>query len=173
MKFTQEIRCHDITYADAYLYNVQGGLIYKLPKNFYLAFLYKREHVKLEDIPLDENRFNLQGGWKIKVANDLEFDIRARAEIRKYNDPEQNHTRFRFRFRFIYNTLIGNLRLKPFIATETFGRTKVYTIQRNRLYLGTFFPLSDHVELIACYIWLYTTGKESVHILNSGIELSF
>jgi hypothetical protein len=175
-KLSQEIRCLDISYADHYLYNWQGGIILKLPKNFYMGFFYKREHTDLEDLDLlaDENRYTLEGGWKIGVVKDVDFDVRLKTEIREFDQQSVgDHLRFRLRARFKFNTHIGSLKLKPFIASETFGRTKVYTIQRNRLYLGTYFPVSSKVEIVLNYIWLFTTGKESVHILNSGVDFKF
>ncbi len=175
-KLTQEIRCLDVSYADPYMYNWQGGIIYKFPKNFTFGFLYKREHTDRENLEFiaDENRFTLQGTWKIGVVKDLDFDVRIKTEIREFDQESvDDHLRFRLRVRFKYNTHIGDLKLKPFIASETFGKSKVYTIQRNRLYLGTYIPVSSKVEFLLNYIWLYTTGKESIHILNSGVDFKF
>lgn len=156
------------------MYNWQGGIVYKLPKNFYIGAFYKREHADLEVLIADENRFTLEGGWKVGLARDLDFDIRIKTEIREYEQKiVEDHLRFRFRFRIKYDTHIGNLRLKPFVATETFGKTKVYTIQRNRLYIGTYLPVSGNVEFKISYLWLYTTDKESIHILDSGVDLKF
>ena len=138
LKFTNEIRCLDISYADPFMYNWQGGVIYKLPKNFTVGFFYKREHTDIEDLDFiaDENRYTLQGTWKIGVIKDLDFDVRLKTEIREFEQKSvDDHLRFRLRVRFKYNTHIGNLKLKPFIASETFGKTKVYTIQRNLLKL--------------------------------------
>jgi hypothetical protein len=149
LKLTQELRALDVTYADPYLHNLQAGIVYHLPKNFYLAALYKRLHVDLGgDIVFDEDRITLEGGWKIGLAKDLSFDIRARTEIRRYNVEDRDHTRFRLRLRLKYDTSLAGLRFKPFVATETFGKTKVYTVQNNRLYLGSIFPLSQHVDSV-------------------------
>jgi hypothetical protein len=175
-KLTQETRCLDISYADPFMYNWQGGIIYKLPKNISVGFFHKREHTDIEDLDLiaDENRFTLQAGWKIGVVKGLDFDVRLKTEIREFEQKTvDDHLRFRFRFRLLYNTHIGNFRLKPFIATETYGKTKVYTIQRNRLYIGSYIPVSSKVEFKISYLWLYTTGKESIHILDSGVEFKF
>ncbi len=175
-KLTQEIRCLDVSYADPFMYNWQGGFIYKLPKNFTVGFFYKREHTDIEDLDFtaDENRFTLQGGWKIGVVKDLDFDVRIKAEVREFEQQSiDDHLRFRLRVRFKYNTHIGSLKLKPFIASETFGKTKVYTVQKNRFYIGTYLPVSSKVEFIISYLWLYTTGKQSIHILNSGVDFKF
>ncbi len=173
LKFTQEIRAFDVTYADPYLHNLQAGIVYKIPQNFYLALLYKREHVAFDDISLDENRTTFEGGWKTRVLENLDFDVRARTEIRRYNLEDKNHTRFRLRLRFKYTTSIGSLKLKPFIASETFGKTTVYTVQKNRFYLGSIFPLSKNVELVVNYIWLNARDIEDIHIINTGFDLKF
>jgi len=175
-KITNEIRCLDVSYADAYLHNWAGGILYKLPKNFTLAVFYKREHVDLEDLEFlsNENRCVLQAGWKIGVAKDLDFDARLRTEIREFEQQSvDDHLRFRFRFRIRYKTHIGNFRITPFISSETFGKTKVYTVQKNRFHVGTYLPIGKSVEFKISYLWLYTTGKQSIHILDSGVEFKF
>ncbi len=181
LKFTQEIRALDVTYADPYMHNLAAGIIYNLPKNFYVAALYKREHVDIigeilnldDDIVLDEDRFTLEGGWKASLAKGLNFDVRLKTEFRSFNLEDSNHARFRLRLRLKYDTHIGSLRLKPFIATETFGKTQVYTVQKNRFYLGSIFPLSQHVELIVNYIWLNVRDLGDIHIINTGFDLKF
>jgi hypothetical protein len=174
LKLTQELRTLDITYADPYLHNLQAGIVYHLPKNFYLAALYKREHVDLGgDIVFDEDRITLEGGWKIGLAKGLGFDIRVKTEFRSFNVEDSNHTRFRLRLRLKYDTHLGSLRFKPFVATETFGKTNVYTVQKNRFYLGSIFPLSQHVELVVNYIWLNARDIDDIHIINTGFALKF
>jgi hypothetical protein len=173
LKLTQEMRALEITYADPYLHNLQAGVVRTLPKNFYLAVLYKREHVAVNDVGVDENRYTLEGGWKKRITPDLDFDFRIKTEIRRFSDQEKNHMRFRFRARLKYSMVLGGLKLKPFIATETFGKDKFYTVQKNRLYLGSIIPLSDHVELVFNYIWLNQRDQEDIHIFNSGVDLKF
>lgn len=181
LKFTQEIRALDVTYADPYMHNLAAGIVYNLPKNFYAAALYKREHVDImgeildleDDIVLDEDRFTLEGGWKASLAKNLNFDVRLKNEFRFFNVEDKDHIRFRLRLRLKYDTRIGSLKLKPFIATETFGKTKVYTVQKNRFYLGSIFPLSQKVELIVNYIWLSAHDLDDIHILNTGLDLKF
>lgn len=174
LKLSHESRHLDITYSNPYLKNVQGGIVLKLPHNFYFATLYKREHVEFQDIIYNENRYTLEAGWKTKVAEKLDFDIRFRTEIREFEEEfPDDHLRFRLRLRLISQLRIGKLKLKPFIATETFGKTKVYTVQKSRLYIGTMIPLGEHVEFALSYLWLATRDAESVHILHSGFELKF
>lgn len=174
LKLTQESRHLEITFSDAYLKNVQGGMVFKLPKNFYVSALYKREHVEYLGIIYNEDRYTLEGGWKTKLGEKLDFDIRFRTEIREFDEEQvEDHLRFRLRLRLKTQLSVGKLKLKPFIAAESFGKTKVYTVQRSRLYIGTNFPLSDHVEFSLSYLWLATRDDESVHILHSGFELKF
>ena len=174
LKLTQEARYHEVTFMDSYLHNWQGGLVYKLPKNFYVIFLYKREITKKTNFNLAENRFTLESGWKTKVNEDLDFDWRFRTEIRRYDkDLSQNHLRFRFRIRLKGEIRVGELQLKPFIGTEPFADTIKDTIFRNRFYLGTAIVLSGNADFIVNYIRQDTRDKETIHILNSGIDLKF
>lgn len=174
LKISQHGRYLDITYSDPYLKNFQGGIVLKLPKNFYVATLYRRDHVHILDAIYNENRFTLETGWKTKAAEKLDFDIRFRTEIREYEEEVmEDHLRFRLRLRLKSDLNIGKLRLKPFVAAETFGKSKIYTAQASRFYFGTLFPLSDHVEFGISYIWLAIRGAESIHILHSGFELKF
>ncbi|MFA9452649.1 MAG: DUF2490 domain-containing protein [Candidatus Aminicenantaceae bacterium] len=181
LKFTQELRALDITYADPYMHNLAVGIVYHLPKNVTLAALYKREHVDImgevlnleDDIVFDEDRLTLQGTWKAGLANDLSFDVRAKIEFRSFNLEDSNHTRFRLRLKLTYDTHLGTLRFRPFVATETFGKTKIHTVQKNRFYLGSIFPLGQHVELIVNYIWLNARDLGDFHIINTGFDLKF
>lgn len=173
-KLTQEIRCLDVSYADPFMYNWAGGIVYGLPKNFYVGVYYKREHTDVLDILADENRYTLEWGWKTGLVKNLSFDFRMKTEIREFEQQAvDDHLRFRFRLRLKYKTQIGNFKITPFIASETFGKTKVYTVQKNRFYVGTYLPVGSKVEFIISYLWLYTTGKESIHILNAGVDLKF
>ncbi len=174
LKLTQESRHLDITYFHPYLMGLHGGVIFNLAKNFHFAAIYKRAHVEYQEILYNEDRIILEGGWKTEVAENLDFDLRFRTEIRKFDaETPEDHVRFRLRLRLKTELSIGELELKPFIAVETFGKSKVYTVQRSRLYAGTNFPLGDHVEFILSYMWLASRHDESIHILFSGFELKF
>jgi hypothetical protein len=174
LKLSHETRNLDISYANPYLKNVAGGLVYHLPKNFYFSTVYKREHVELQDIIYNENRIILESGWKTKLSRKLDFDVYFRTEIREFEEEFlEDHVRFRIRLMLKTMLNIGKLQLKPFIANETFGKTKIYTVQKNRFYIGTKIPLGEHVEFGLSYIWLAARDLESVHILYSGFELKF
>ena len=174
LKLYQETRCQEITFMDPYLKNWQGGLVYHLPKNFYVAALYKHENVEKTIFTLTENRFTLESGWKTNLKKDLDFDYRFRTEIRRYNHGlAENHLRFRFRVRLKTIVSLGSLTIIPFIATEPFADTVTNKINRNRFYLGAIFPLSEKAELIINYIRQDTKGAEAIHILNSGLDLKF
>lgn len=172
--FTQETRFNEPTFMDPYLKNWQGGLSYKLPHNLYLAAMYKREHVQKSEIRIAEDRVTFESGWKTGLSEAVNLDCRFRTEIRSYDqDVEQNHLRFRMRFRLRTEMNIGKMRLRPFIATEPFGDSKTGAINRNRFYLGTGIVLNNNFELTINYIRQDTRGKETLHILNSGVQLKF
>jgi len=174
LKLSQETRNLDISYSNPYLKNVAGGFVYHFPRNFYFSTVYKRVHVEIQDIIYNENRFLLEAGWKTKVTKKLDFDIYFRTEIREFEEKfMEDHLRFRMRLRLKTMLSIGKLKLKPFVANETFGKTKIYTVQKNRLYIGTMIPLSEHVEFGISYMWLAARDAESIHILYSGFELKF
>lgn len=174
LRLIHESRHLDITFSNPYLKNIQMEVSINLPKNFYIATNYRRQYEDIEDHVSNENRFTLEAGWKTRLTKDLDFDLRFRTEIREFEEPLlDDHLRFRFRLRLKSKVSLGKLKLKPFIATETFGKDKIYTIQKNRLYIGTYFPLSEHVEFVLSYLWLATRGAESIHILYSGFDLKF
>lgn len=174
LKFTNEARYNEITYMDPYLKNFQTGVVYKLPKSIYIAFLYKRENTKKTDYTLNENRYTFETGWEAKLGNNLNIDTRFRTEIRRYEKGLAiNHLRFRFRIRLKTTLKIGSFQLKPFIATEPFGDTIEDRINQNRFYLGTIFPLDEKVQFVINYIRQDTRNKETIHILNSGFNLKF
>ncbi|MBN2246064.1 MAG: DUF2490 domain-containing protein [Candidatus Aminicenantes bacterium] len=172
LAFSNEGRFNEITYQNPYLKNWQAGVLYSLPKNFYLGLRYKRETSDEVLFVLSENRVTLETGWKKRLGERLNFDLRFRTEIRDFEkELSDDHLRFRFRVRLTTSLKIGNLHLKPFIATEPFGDTLSDEIFRNRFYLGTSFVLSEKVDLIINYIRQDTKDKETVHILNTGFDI--
>ena len=174
LKLSHETRNFDITYSDPYLKNFAGGIVYHFPKNFYFSTVYKREHVEIQDIVYNENRIQLEAGWKTKLAEKLDFDIYFRTEIREFEEKfPEDHLRFRLRLRLKTELNIGKLKLRPFIANETFGKSKIYTVQKNRFFIGTLIPLSEHVAFRISYLWLSAQGADSIHALHSGFELKF
>lgn len=174
IKFTNEIRTQEITFADGFLHNWQGGVVLKASPRVYVAALYKRETTDRGTYNLQENRFTLETGWKSALTPRTSFDVRFRTEIRGFEDDRaDNHLRFRLRLRFSTRVRLGKLILKPFIATEPFADTIADKINRNRFYLGTAIPLSAHVVWVVNYIRQDTSGKDPLHILNTGIEMKF
>ena len=120
LKITNEIRYNELTYMNPFLHNWQGGFVLKLKKNFYLAAAYKRENESKTAVILVENRFTLEGGWKVKLTSRCDFDIRFRNEIRRFDkELSENHTRFRLRFRLKSSMKVAALIFKPFIPFKT------------------------------------------------------
>jgi len=169
---SNEGRYEEITYQNPYLKNWQAGIIYTLPRNLYLCFRYKRETTDEIQFISAENRFTLESGWKKDLSENLGFDVRFKAEIREFEkELADDHLRLRFRIRLTTAFNIGDLKLKPFIATEPFGDTLSNTIFRNRFYLGTAIVLSDKIDLIINYIRQDTKDQEPIHILNTGFDI--
>jgi hypothetical protein len=174
LKLSHETRNLDITFFNPYKKNLAGGFVFHLPNNFYLSAVYKREHVEIQDITYNENRIIMEAGVETEVTKNLDLEIYFRTEIREFDEQfVEDHLRFRFRIMLITEMNLGKLKLKPYIGNETFGKTKIYTVQKNRLYIGALIPLSKNVEFGLRYIWLSTRGAESIHILHSGFQLEF
>jgi len=172
--FTNEFRNQEFTFMNHYLANVQGGLEYGLSENTYISFLYKRENTKKPDFLLNENRYTLETGWKTKLGPNINFDLRFRTEGRAYeHERSDNHIRLRLRLRLTTQVKLGNLMIKPFIATEPFGDTLTKTIHQNRFSFGASFPLGQHSTFVLNYLRQDTKNKESLHILNAGFQLKF
>lgn len=174
LKFTNESRYNELTYSDFFMRNWQGGIVYKFSQKMYFAVLYKREDTQKTGFILHENRLTLETGWKTKLGKKLDFDIRFRTEIRGFEEGlSDNHLRFRLRARVKTRMRIGQLKLNPFIAMEPFGDTKADEINRYRLYAGFVFPMGKHAAFVLNYIQQGTKDKDTIHILNTGVELKF
>ena len=174
LRLSNETRCNELTYMGTYLKNWQGGIVYNPSKNLYVSFLYKREDSKKTSYILHENRFSLESGWKVNLSKKAAFDIRFRTEIRGYEDDlAKDHLRFRLCLRIKTKMKIGQLKLDPFIAIEPFADTMVDEIFRYRFYAGFVFPMGKHAGFVINYIRQGTKDKESINILNTGVELKF
>ncbi len=176
LKITQESRYAEAIYfGNPFFQNIQLGPVYKLPADFYVALLYKREIEEKSSLTSHENRVTYEGGWKRGVTDDLKFDARVRLESRDFEERVlEDHIRYRVRFRFTYRLETDKLKLAPFIATEPFGDDKGSTddfVNRNRFYVGTGVPVSERVTLVVNYMRQDTKNKETIHALNTGIEL--
>jgi hypothetical protein len=169
-----QIRTHDISFQDPFVYILEGGVGYKLPKNFYLATYYRRQTSEPVNRQVSENRYTLEAGWKTKINNILSFDWRFRTERRSFEqNTDVNHFRFRLYIRLTINIRLGEVNLKPFIAEEPFWDTKVDAFSQNRFYLGTAVPLSERVEFILSYLRQDLKAKNPNHILYTGFSLKF
>lgn len=174
IKLTNESRYEEITFKDNFMKNWQAGIIYKLSKKLYVAFAYKRENEQKSTYLLHENRFTLETGWKTNLSKTISFDARFRTEIRRYEDDlAENHLRFRLRLRFKSKFKLGVLTIKPFVAIEPFGDTKNDEINRYRFYIGGAIPLGKHVDFVVNYVRQGTKDKETIHVLNTGVDLKF
>lgn len=174
LTFKSQIRCHDISFQDPFVYVLEGGVGRKLQNNFHLAVIYRRQTSKTNTSQISENRYSLEAGWVKKLPKSFSFDWRFRSEIRtSEQDLDVNHFRFRLRLRLKTNIQVGNLKLKPFIAEELFWDTKTDNFSQNRFFLGTNVPLSEKVEFIVSYLRQDLKTKEPNHILYSGFSLIF
>lgn len=169
-----QIRCHEVTFQDPFLYHVESALTYKLPKNFSLAFVYRRQSSDSNTIRLGENRFSLEAAWKAKLDKTLAFDGRFRTELRDFDkDLRPDYVRLRLRIRLTAEMTVAHLHLKPFIASEPFWDTRLDVFSEHRFYLGTGFLLTENVELQVYYLRQDQKDKETNHILSSGFNFNF
>jgi hypothetical protein len=169
-----QIRTHEVTFQDPFLYFLETGLGYRLPKNFFFSVNYRRQTSKSAFHYVYENRYSLDAGWKAQINKTFGFDWRFRSEIRIFEqDEEVNHLRLRLYTRLTANAKIGDLKLKPFIAEEPFWDTKADAFSQNRLYLGSTFPLTEKIEFVISYMRQDQKGKDTNHILYAGFNLKF
>ena len=174
LMFRSQIRAHDVSFQDPFVYILESGLGYKLPKNFYLATFYRRQTSKTADHQINENRYALDAGWKTKLNKVFSFDWRFRTEIRRFEqNSDVNHFRFRPYLRLTAAFKLGELKLKPFIAEEPFWDTKIDDFSQNRFYLGTAILLSEKVEFVLSYLRQDLKKKEPNHVLYTGFNLRF
>jgi hypothetical protein len=169
-----QIRTHNISFQDPFVYILEGGAGYKLPKNFHLATYFRRQTSESGNRQVYENRYTLETGWKTKLNKTFSFDWRFRTERRSFEqNADVNHFRFRLYIRFTVNVKLGELKLKPFVVEEPFWDTKVDAFSQNRFYLGTAVPLNEKVEFILSYLRQDLKNKEPNHVLFTGFNLRF
>jgi len=174
IKFVHEIRCQELTFSDSYLQNIQGGIYYSLTKHFYAGVSYRRQEEHKARFLLHENRFTLETGWKAQLSKITVFDLRLLTEIRTYEDGlAVDNLTFRLRARVKTSLAIGQLKVQPFIALEPFADTITDKVYRCRFYAGFVFPMGKNAGFVINFIQQGTENKETLYILNSGIELKF
>jgi hypothetical protein len=169
-----QIRSHNITFQDPFVYFLESGADYKLPKDFRIGAFYRRQTSGPSNLLVHENRYILVVGWRKTLNQNLSFEGRFRTERRSFEqNTDVNHFRFRLYIRFTMNVKLGELKLKPFVAEEPFWDTKVDAFSQNRFYLGTVIPLSEKVEFVLSYLKQDLKNKESNHVLYTGFNLRF
>jgi hypothetical protein len=174
MMVKSQIRSHDISFQDPFVYILEGSLGYKLPKSFFIAANYRRQTSRSKDHQVNENRYFLDVGWKTKLNKTFGFDWRVRTEIRQFEQQSDvNHFRFRLYVRLTANIKIAGLNMKPFIAEEPFWDTKYDAFSQNRIYLGSIVPLGEKLEFVLSYLRQDLKYKEPNHILYTGFNLKF
>ncbi len=174
LKFTQETRFNELTLSDAYLGNWSGGVAWAISSKLYLSLAYLRETTLKNTANLQENRYTLEAGWKTALSKSLGFDIRVRNEIRIYEeDLAKDHLRLRLRFRLLGSLPLAALTLKPFLAVEPFADMSKGVINSNRVYAGVTIPLSKQLDWTVNYIRQDTSGKDTLHIFNTGFDLKY
>lgn len=172
LKFTQEARHNELTFTDAYHGNWSSGIIWSISPKFTLGLVYLRETTIKSSGNIYENRFVLEGGWKSSISKKLNFDIRARGEMRVFEeDLTEDHLRLRLRLRLTASLPLGALTVRPFLAVEPFFHTGKGVFNSKRIYLGSIVPLSRQVDWIVSYIRQDNKGRETVHIANTGLDI--
>ncbi len=178
VKFSRESRFGKTSdLGQPILKNLQIGVAVTLPAGLKAGFAYKRESEEKSSFVSSENRYVGEASFGKKVFNVLRPDVRVRFEQRTYEQAGlEEHLRYRLRLRIKGDIQISKLALSPFIATELFGDTKRTTedfLNRNRFFIGTEIPVHKSVKLVINYIRQDTIDKESINILNTGVDLKF
>lgn len=175
LKVTQELRGRELTHEDRFLKNGSLGFFRDLPKSSYLGLSYKRQIEERAEFETTENRMTLEAGWKRGLSSGFTFDSRFRSEFRTFeSDLGEDHLRLRLRFRLRKPVTLAALRLEHFVSTELFSSSHQEPIvNRSRFSLGTAIELSRKARVVVNYLRQDSNGKAPIHILNTGLELSF
>jgi hypothetical protein len=174
IEFVHEIRCQELTFSDSYLKNIKGGIYYNLSKHFHAGVSYRRQEEQKTRFLLHENRVTLETGWNTRLSKVTAFDLRLLTEIRTYKvDLAVDNLTFRLRARVKTKLTIGQLKVRPFIALEPFANTIIDKVYRYRFYAGFVIPMGKNAGFVINYIQQGTKNKETLYILNSGVELKF
>lgn len=174
LSLSNEMRFEKPAFSDRYLYNWLGMIAYRISGGFYAAAGYQLEKTKTLQFTLEENRIVFDVGWRKQIAKKLELGIRLRIESRKFDDDlAEDQMRFRLKVRLSTQLRPGSFTVRPFAAIEPFGDDKDKEINRYRFYAGIIFPVSGNLGILVGYIRQATKNRETLHILNTGLKLSF
>lgn len=172
IKFTQEIRHHELTLADAYLSNWSGGFAWTLANGVYLGASFHRETTLKTTANLYENRTLFDAGWKTALSEKTALDLRLRTEIRSFEDDlAKDHLRLRLRARLATTLKWGAITTRPFLAVEPFFNAAEGEFNCNRIYAGVTIPLNRQIDWTVNYIRQDTSGKDTLHVFNTGFDL--
>ena len=172
LKATHELRFGKTSYDETLLQNVSVGLVRKLPWDFSIGILYKREKERTPQGSRLEDRYIADVSWATDVARRASFDTRFLTEVRTFRRGAANDVvRFRLRMRVRTRAPVGVLRMRPFVWTELFtGQDQPL---RNRFSAGVVFHVTPHVGVVLSYIRQDTRGREALNIASTGIQLTF
>jgi len=169
-----EMRYETLTFSDRYLYNWRGTAAYRIGGGFYAAAGYQLVKVETLQFTLKENRILLDIGWNKRFAGKFDLGFRLRTENRSFVDNlAEDHMRFRLKAKLSAQMRLGFLELRPFAAIEAFGDNKDKEINRYRFYVGTIVTVTRNLGIRLCYIRQTSKHRETLHVLATGLKLSF
>ncbi len=169
-----EMRFETLTFKDRKLYNWQGLVAYRIGKEFFAATGFHLEKTDTLQFVLEEHRYIFDLGWKKRFAGTLDFLLRIRTEVRRFDDSlADDHLRFRLKGRLSARLPLGLITARPYIAIEYFGDDLDNEINQYRFFAGAVFPVTRNLGLILGYIKMKAKNREALHILNTGLKIAF
>lgn len=171
--FEEEFKLGDDA-GDLYYHHSDLGLVYKsladwidLGVNYRKAF--QRDS---EDKWRQENRPHLNITLKGQLSN-LDVSSRSRFE---YRDRENNKDLWRYRNKVTVKLPLEltALKLQPYLADEVFINFDEEDLNKNRLYSGLSFKLSENIKGEVYYLWQSSESDGDWTNLNVlGAQLKF
>lgn len=122
-----------------------------------------------------ENRPHLNVTLKNKLFG-LSVSSRGRFEYRdRYKDEDV--WRYRHKVTVKFPCELTALKLKPYVADEIFATMNDDNVDKNRVYAGASFGLTETVSADIFYMWQTSRSSSGewsdIHVLGTGLKLRF
>lgn len=147
LKVTSEYRIME-NFNNYYANFIDIGFDWKVGENFVFGYYTRKISSKSGDLWNGELRPHLNGTLSWELGG-ISLDNRSILEYRIKSSEPFFRLRDRLRLKF---PEIGLLKIKPFIADEIFYDLEINEMNRNRIYAGFGFPLTEGLSAYLSYI---------------------
>jgi Protein of unknown function (DUF2490) len=174
LQLSNEFRFNDTLFSGYYLQDWQIGIWLRVFKYFQIGAGYMQQHTKDMQYKLEENRWMIQAAWTPSISPVFQLACRFLAEGRQFEEQLlKDHFRFRLRILLNIDLKISSFNFHPYIGIEPFFDTISNETRVNRIYAGLRIPLQKWLSIKTGYIRQDQKNYDTIHIINTGVLLSF